>query len=89
MSGSNTDSDQLPVGEFVMMKRDECVSIFGDALSSGDDACLAALLVKDGDWSERGADALIELARAYGFWFLENALAVALALDIPDGSKGF
>jgi hypothetical protein len=41
------------------------------------------------DWSPAGAAALVALARDYGTFMLRNALALAEALEIEDGSRGF
>lgn len=49
---------------------------------------LAAVLRRDGDWTAQGAAALVQLAQDYGSFFLRNALAVALALDMEDGELG-
>ena len=46
-------------------------------------------LVGTGDWTPQAADALIDLARRYGVFMLRNALALAVALDIEDGSLGY
>lgn len=80
--------DDVLVAETVIAKRDEYLSIFSAVKDPDNPDELAQVLQDDGDWSERGADALIEVAHEYGYWFLENALAVALALEIPEGSKG-
>ncbi len=45
-------------------------------------------LVKNHDWTEEGARILVDLAVRHGSFVLRNALALALALDIEDGSDG-
>ncbi len=58
---------------------------------TGEDASderLTDALMHDGDWSERGAREVILLARKYGTFILNNALALAAAMDIEDGSCG-
>ena len=40
------------------------------------------------DWTEKGADSVLNLAKLYGSFVLRNALAVAIVLDIEDGSIG-
>lgn len=52
------------------------------------DEGLCALLMKDSEWSERGASTLVMLARQYGTSVLGNALALAEALEIEDGETG-
>lgn len=56
---------------------------------SESDASLRETLIANGDWTPGAADALIELARGYGIFMLRNALALAVALDIEDGSLGY
>jgi hypothetical protein len=46
-------------------------------------------LVAEADWTERGAEAVVSLARNYGSFMLRNALALAIALDIEDGRLGY
>jgi hypothetical protein len=41
------------------------------------------------DWSHSAAFALVTLARDYGTFMLRNALALAEALEIEDGARGF
>ncbi|HOC93923.1 MAG TPA: hypothetical protein PKH33_16370 [bacterium] len=46
-------------------------------------------LVISGEWSDRAAEHLILLSKNYGAFFLRNALALAVALDIEDGGLRF
>lgn len=46
-------------------------------------------LVNDADWTPRAAHHLTILASEYGSFFLRNALALAIAMDIEDGDRGF
>ncbi len=46
-------------------------------------------LVKDGEWSHRASEHLIDLAINYGSFMLRNALAISLALEFEDGELGF
>ena len=46
-------------------------------------------LAKDAEWSDESAAHLVMLARCYGAFMLRNALALASAADIEDGSFGF
>jgi hypothetical protein len=50
---------------------------------------LQKLLVKEANWSERGAEHVVKLAKKYGAFMLRNALALAVALKIEDGDLGF
>ena len=49
---------------------------------------LRASLVTSCDWSSRGADHLVLLAKEYGSFVLRNACALSLALGIEDGELG-
>jgi hypothetical protein len=62
------------------------VTKLGD--SPTDDRLVAAL-VAEHSWTEEGAYAIVLLAREYGTSILRNALMLASALDIEDGSRGF
>ena len=53
-----------------------------------DDDEIISRLIRDGAWTEDGACEVLELARRYGTSILRNALALACALDIEDGSAG-
>lgn len=50
---------------------------------------LIRLLIKDGAWTPTGARTLVELVHEYGSFFLRNAAALALALNIEDGKRSF
>lgn len=52
------------------------------------DAQLVAALVGEADWTEEGAHEVVQLARKYGTSILRNALALASAMNIEDGSSG-
>jgi len=54
----------------------------------GDDQIATRLSVSC-DWTERGADAIVGLARDYGAFMLRNALALAIALGEEDGRLGY
>jgi len=41
------------------------------------------------DWTEEGAEVIVNLANEYGIFMLRNALALALALGKEDGDLGF
>jgi hypothetical protein len=52
------------------------------------DEAIVAALVRDGDWTEKGAAVVLHLAREYGAFVLANALALAQAMEIEDGEAG-
>ena len=56
-------------------------------LEPGEDALIRAL-VEQADWTKEGAQAVFNLAQQYGTSVLRNALALAEALGIEDGSAG-
>ena len=60
------------------------------ANNAGDlnDERLIGELASSHDWTEQGAQQLVELAQQYGCFFLRNALALAIALDIEEGKLG-
>jgi hypothetical protein len=47
------------------------------------------LLIAKGEWTSSAAGHLLRLSKDYGSFMLRNALALALALGIEDGSLGF
>ncbi|MCK4626982.1 MAG: hypothetical protein KAV00_16840 [Phycisphaerae bacterium] len=49
---------------------------------------LAFLLEREAGWTANGAYAIIHVAREYGTFVLRNALALAAALGIEDGTSG-
>ncbi len=54
-----------------------------------DQNALVERLANEGDWTAQGATDVMRLAEDYGAFMLSNALALAIALDIEDGSRGF
>ena len=46
-------------------------------------------LVSAHDWTDQGAEAVVQLARDYGAFVLRNALALAVAMEKEDGDLGF
>jgi len=52
------------------------------------DEQIIAALVRDSAWTEQGACEVLQLARQYGTSILRNALALASAMSIEDGSSG-
>ncbi len=57
-------------------------------LAGKSDDQIVRLLNKDHDWTPGSGEVLLELAQKYGSFALRSALALALALDIEDGSEG-
>jgi len=66
----------------------EYESLVQKAAEDVSDERLVALLVAEHDWTPEGASTAVELARKYGTFILRNALALAFALQIDDGSCG-
>jgi hypothetical protein len=58
------------------------------ALVEGDWDRVESILRTEGDWSPKAAPQLVRLAREYGAFVLRNALALAMAAGIEDGSSG-
>jgi hypothetical protein len=58
-------------------------------VKDGSDELLEKLLVHEGDWTQEAASHLIQLAKGYGSFMLQNALAISLALGVEDGEFGF
>jgi hypothetical protein len=59
-----------------------------DGTLPDDDAEIIRRLREDCDWTDRGAEALVTLAKQYGAFILRNALALAKVMDIEDGELG-
>lgn len=66
----------------------EYETIIAELPPDASDDILIAALVSHGDWTARGAQAVVLLAREYGTFVLRNALALAAALNIEDGESG-
>jgi len=66
----------------------EYEGIIANVGENANDETIIAALVRDGDWTEQGARVVVRLAREYGTSILRNALALAEAMDIEDGSAG-
>ena len=62
---------------------------FKNNASELDHDALIAMLMKNHDWTEKGADVICTLATQYGSFMLRNALALSLALRIEDGDLDF
>ena len=72
----------------VEMLVDEYESILSGLSIDENETELSHKLRVECDWTEKGANAVVNLAKMYGSFVLRNALAVAIALDIEDGSIG-
>jgi hypothetical protein len=66
----------------------EYEGIIANVGENATDEAIIAALVRDGDWTEQGARVVVRLAREYGTSILRNAVALAEAMDIEDGSAG-
>lgn len=62
-----------------------------DAADGSEDAGerIILALAERHDWSHSASATLMGLAQDYGSFMLRNALALAEALEIEDGSRGF
>ncbi len=78
----------LTTAQHVKRLKDEYRSLVDRVLDSTDDSQLRATLVRDAEWTEEGAQAVVMLAKQYGSFVLANALALAEALGIEDGEAG-
>jgi hypothetical protein len=61
---------------------------WGQGATASDWIRLERGLIRDGDWTPRGAAHLIDVVQRYGSFFLRNAAALALAAGIEDGVEG-
>jgi hypothetical protein len=66
----------------------EYETIIADLGAQATDEQIVHALVEQADWTERGALAIVTLAREYGSAVLRNALALADAMGIDDGEAG-
>jgi hypothetical protein len=66
----------------------EYISLIAELGDDATDDQIVTELVARHDWTERGARAVLSLARTYGTSILRNALALADAMGIEDGSAG-
>jgi len=75
-----------------VLMSDVLLSEYGSLITElGDnakDSQIIASLIETHDWTEKGATAILSLARSYGTAILRNALALAEAMNIEDGSEG-
>ncbi len=62
--------------------------LVGELENADNVLALQRKLVKDAEWTDRGAEAVVFLARYYGSFLLSNALALAEVLDVEDGECG-
>jgi hypothetical protein len=73
---------------YPMVLRSEYAAIVAEVRDPDDDGALTRALVSDAAWTDGGAREIVSLARRYGTFGLRNALALAEALGIEDGSSG-
>jgi len=50
---------------------------------------LESILMSDAEWTQKGAENIVKLAREQGAFVLRNALALSVALRIEDGDAGY
>jgi len=62
--------------------------IIAEVGENATDEQIVAALVRDSAWTEQGACEVLQLARKYGTSILRNALALASAMNIEDGTSG-
>ncbi len=74
------------ITEMLVSEYETIIAKLGDAAT---DRQIISALVRDGDWSETGAREILQLARGYGTSLLRNALALAAAMRVEDGARGF
>jgi hypothetical protein len=66
---------------------DEYEAIIAELGVDATDEHIVGELVSGHDWTAEGARAILMLARTYGTAILRNALALAAAMQIEDGSS--
>jgi len=74
--------------ETIGLRIDECRSLIAEVKDPDNEAHLVEALTH-AEWTDEGAQALVSLAQQYGAWMLIHAAALAVALDIEDGSLNF
>lgn len=80
--------DSLSTAEHVEYLADEYRALVAELGEGQDDVQLRALLVRQADWTQKGAALVVHLAKQYGTFVLANALALAEAMEIDDGEAG-
>lgn len=63
-------------------------SLLAGVTNNTRDETIVERLTREGGWTEDGAKELLSLARTYGTSILRNALALASAMRIEDGTRG-
>jgi hypothetical protein len=74
-----------PITDILLLEYEILIGDIGDAAT---DDQIVARLTTEHDWTEAGATTVLALARQYGTAILRNALALASAMQIEDGSVG-
>lgn len=69
--------------------RDEYTTLMDEVGRTACDDDIVAVLVGDAAWTEGGAGIIVQLARRYGTSILRNALALAEAMNVEDGSDRY
>jgi hypothetical protein len=65
---------------------DEYTTLLSECDPTNDNEILESL-INNADWTPKGAETILFLAKTYGSFALSNALALASAMNIEDGSK--
>lgn len=81
-----SELDTRPV--YTTILQHEYESLLAHGVDREDDRAIEAVLVAHAEWTPTGAAKILELAREHGVFGLRNALALAAALGIEDGSSG-
>lgn len=80
--------ESLSIVEHIDHLAGEYRSLVDRVAEATDEAQLRTALVRDAEWTDEGARAVVMLAKRYGTFVLANAVALAEALGIEDGDAG-
>lgn len=72
------------LGDSLRSEYRELIASVGDGATRKE---IIEALVREGEWTEGGAREVLKLAQVYGKFVLRNALALAEAMNIEDGSS--
>lgn len=85
---ATNDGDANMPGVITEVLLSEYEGVIASVGENATDDAIAAALVRDSAWTEEGARVVVQLARKHGTSILRNALALAAALGIDDGTDG-
>jgi len=80
--------DALSIVRTDSILRSEYETLMTELPKTPTDEQIVRTLVANADWTEKGAREVLQLARRYGTSILHNALALAAAMKVEDGSAG-